>query len=146
LETRPIVVGVDGSEGSKRALAWAGRYADLANAPVTPLMAWEEPTSYGFPAYYDDVDFEKQALERLEAIVHEVIGDAPADLRVVHGHAATALIRASQDAHLLVVGHRGHGEFHDRLLGSIGEHCVHHAHCPVVVVSGDEELADRENV
>ncbi len=137
METKPIVVGVDGSEGSKRALAWAARYAGLVGAAVAPLMAWQEPTNYGFPAYYDDIDFEKQALEKLREAVHEVLGDTHADLRVAHAHAAAALIRASQDAQLLVVAQHGRGEFHDRLLGSISQHCVHHAHCPVVVVRGD---------
>lgn len=136
VEARPVVVGVDGSEGSKRALAWAARYAALVHARLRPLMAWETPTSYGFPAYYDDVDFEKQALQKLRDVVKEVLGDAEADLRVEHAHAAVALIEASQDAQLLVVAQHGHGEFHDRLLGSISQHCVHHANCPVVVVRG----------
>jgi nucleotide-binding universal stress UspA family protein len=137
LETKPVVVGVDGSEGSKRALAWAARYAELVHGRLRPLMAWEEPTNYGFPAYYDDVDFEKQALEKLRDVVHEVLGNVAADLRVEHAHPAAALIEASQNAQLLVVAQHGHGEFHDRLLGSISQHCVHHSHCPVVVVRGD---------
>jgi nucleotide-binding universal stress UspA family protein len=137
LENKPIVVGVDGSEGSKRALAWAAHYAGLVDARLRPLMAWQDPANYGFPAYYDDVDLEKQALQKLQDVVTEVLGDAEADLRVEHAHPAAALIEASQEAQLLVVAQHGHGEFHDRLLGSISQHCVHHAHCPVVVVRGD---------
>ncbi|HSE45588.1 MAG TPA: universal stress protein [Gemmatimonadales bacterium] len=137
MEAKPVVVGVDGSEESKRALRWAARYAEQAAAPLHPLLAWEEPTNYGWPTYYDDVDFQEKAREKLNEVVREVLGDLPTGFTVQHGHAAAALIDASKRAGLLVVGQRGHGEFHDRLLGSVSQHCVHHAHCPVVVVRGD---------
>lgn len=70
----------------------------------------------------------------MQEVVHEVLGDSTVGLTIQHAHAAAALIDASQRAEPLVVGQRGHGEFHDRLLGSVSQHCVHHAHCPVVVV------------
>lgn len=138
MEAKPVVVGVDGSEESKRVLRWAARYADLAAAPLHPLLVWEEPPNYGWPTYYDDVDFGERARARLEEVVREVLGDVPTGAVVKRAHAAAALVDASKDAGLLVVGQRGHGEFHDRLLGSVSQHCVHHAHCPVVVVRGAE--------
>jgi nucleotide-binding universal stress UspA family protein len=52
----------------------------------------------------------------------------------MEGHPATRLIEASAGADLLVVGSRGHGAFAGMLLGSVSEHCVAHASCPVVVV------------
>jgi nucleotide-binding universal stress UspA family protein len=134
VDGNPVVVGVDGSEESKKALRWAARYAEQFAAPLRPLLAWQEPTSYGWPAYYDDVDFAEQARVKLQEVVDEVLGDSRVDLTIQHAHAAAALIEASHGAELLVVGQRGHGEFHDRLLGSVSQHCVHHAHCPVVVV------------
>lgn len=135
--SKPIVVGVDGSDESKRALRWAAEYGKQTGAPLEALVAWEPPTNYGWPTYYDDVDFAKQARERLEQTVREVLGDMPVRLRVEHQHPAAALVEASRDASALAVGKRGHGEFKDVLLGSVSQHCVHHAHCPVIVIRGD---------
>jgi nucleotide-binding universal stress UspA family protein len=53
---------------------------------------------------------------------------------VVNGHPAQALIDAANGADLLVVGSRGHGTFAEALLGSVSQHCVHHAPCPVLIV------------
>ena len=53
---------------------------------------------------------------------------------LVRGHAGNALVGASQDADLLVVGSRGHSAVAEMLLGSVSHHCVQHAACPVVVV------------
>lgn len=58
--------------------------------------------------------------------------------RVAEGNPAQVLIDASDGADLLVVGSRGHGGFTEALLGSVSQHCVQHAHCPVVVIRGQE--------
>ena len=54
--------------------------------------------------------------------------------RVFEGYPARILLHQAEDADLLVVGSRGHGELSGMLLGSVGLHCVSHATCPVVVV------------
>jgi nucleotide-binding universal stress UspA family protein len=59
---------------------------------------------------------------------------APVTRRLEQGHPAIALVAASERAQLLVVGSRGHGAFAGMLLGSVSQHCVQHAHCPVVVI------------
>jgi nucleotide-binding universal stress UspA family protein len=56
----------------------------------------------------------------------------------VEGNAAQVLLDACDGADLLVVGSRGHGGFTEALLGSVSQHCVHHARCPVVVLRGQE--------
>ena len=61
--------------------------------------------------------------------------------RAVNGHPAQVLIDASADADRLVVGCRGHSAFVEALLGSVREHCVHHARCPVLVIRGEPARA-----
>jgi nucleotide-binding universal stress UspA family protein len=58
---------------------------------------------------------------------------------VINGHPAEALIYAADGADLLVVGSRGHGSFAEALLGSVSQHCVHHARCPVLIVRGEPD-------
>jgi len=137
---RRIVVGVDGSAPSKAALAWAVRQARLTGAPVEAIIAWEYPATYGYtmPAAPEiNYDYEKIAAEVVESTIAGVCGQGePVKIssRVVEGNAAQALLDASAGAGLLVVGSRGHGGFVEALLGSVGQHCVHHATCPVVVI------------
>jgi nucleotide-binding universal stress UspA family protein len=131
-----IVVGVDGSEPSKEALRWAARQARIIGADLQVVAAWEFPVAWGWvPPYPADFDPEGDTRRALEATLGEVLGpDAPARLVVVEDSPAPALLRAAADAELLVVGSRGRGEFAGMVLGSVSEHCVHHAPCPVVVI------------
>jgi len=137
--TKPrIVVGVDGSPSSHQTLRWAARQAKLTGASLQVIMCWEYPTSYGWaPPYPAEFDPAGDAKRDLEATVAEVLGDRPdfdIELTVVEGHAAPVLLEAAHGASLLVVGSRGHGELTGMLLGSVSEHCVTHAPCPVTVV------------
>ncbi len=133
-----IVVGVDGSDPSKAALAWAIRQGRLTGATVEALIAWIFPATYGHPVPVPpSIDFEEVAREVLTLAIADV--SSPDDQvtirpKVVEGIAAQVLLDASAGADLLVVGNRGHGGFIESLLGSVGQHCVHHAKCPVVVV------------
>jgi len=133
-----IVVGVDGSEGSKHALRWAVRQAGFTGATLEPVVGWEYPAFFGWaPVSPDAVDFAKIAEETLTQTLDSVLGpDRPAGVtpRVIAEHPATALVAASKGAELLVVGSRGYGAFADAMLGSVSTYCVHHAHCPVTVI------------
>lgn len=128
-----IVVGIDGSQSSKHALRWAVRQAEQTGAELVALAAWHLPEMYGYVGRDYDVD----AATMLQGVLKEVLDPPPPVTvrpRVVEGRAATVLIEASKDADLLVVGTRGHGGFEGMLLGSVSQHTVQHATCPVVVV------------
>jgi nucleotide-binding universal stress UspA family protein len=139
-----IVVGVDGSESSKAALRWAVGQAKLSSVAVDAVFAWDYPTPwYGLvpPTDKEPGDYEAHARKVLDHAIDEALGPGPGRpvaLRPIsaHGHPATVLLHAATGAQLLVVGNRGHGEFREALLGSVSMHCVQHAPCPVVVISG----------
>ena len=139
------MVGVDGSRSSRAALRWAVRQARLTGGTVDAVIAWQIPTilkNYMWaPIYLEEAgDCAEGARKKIDAVISDEI--QPADSRlvrsqVVRGHPAQVLLGASADADMLVVGSRGHGSFAEALLGSASQHCVHHAHCPVVVMRGE---------
>lgn len=134
--TPVVVVGADGSPGSREALQWAAAYAGKTGADVLLVTAWHYPVMYGtVPA--PGVDFETDAQKLVEDVAKEASAQYPT-LRfrtlVAPGRAADVLIHAAEDADLLVVGSRGHGAFTGMMIGSVSMHCVGHAPCPVVVV------------
>jgi len=134
-----VVVGVDGSEASKDALRWAIRYARMADATVRAVTVWHFPASFGWAPIQviPQMDPEGDTRRALKETIEQVVGtEGPVTLQteVVEGPPALMLLRAATDADLLVVGSRGHGAFAGMLLGSVSEHCVHQATCPVVVI------------
>lgn len=138
-----IVVGVDGSECSKTALAWALAQARLTGAQVEAVSTWQEPAMYGFTYASAPGTFEGESISTLtEKILRETVdevagrGGAPVEVvsSVVEGPAAQVLLEIAAGAQLLVVGSRGHGAFSGMLLGSVSQHCVQHAPCPVAVI------------
>lgn len=136
-ENKRIVVGVDGSPSSAQALRWAIGQAALTGSVVEAVCAWQYPVSYGWAVTMEDTDMESLARETLEKSI-AAARDAGESVEVrplvVEQNAARALLDAAEGADLLVVGSRGHGGFAGLLLGSVSQHCVHHAPCPVVVV------------
>jgi len=132
-----IVVAVDGSPSSEQALRWAVRQAAATGAEVHAVHAWHLPDLYGWGAVIDDVDWAENARLVLDRALAEALEPAVAagvHRHVVEGHATQVLLDAAADADLLVVGSRGHGGFAGMLLGSVSQHVVAHAACPVVVV------------
>ncbi|WP_163549346.1 universal stress protein [Candidatus Frankia nodulisporulans] len=135
----PVVVGVDGSPTSIEALRWAAGEARLRGAVLRVVQAWA-PVPVGYPAVYVGVDFEaseKAARSVLDACLDAGIaqrGTLTVEDMLVTDGATHALLTATEDAQLLVVGSRGHGGFAELLLGSVTHQCLHHAPCPVVVI------------
>ena len=141
-----IVVGVDGSPSSRAALRWAVRQAKLMDATVDAVIAWQIPVvlqSYGWAPIYveEEGSFQEDARKRLDALIGDAVEQADSqrvNSLVIKGHAAEALLEAADGADLLVVGSSGRGGFTQALLGSVSQHCVHHASCPVVVIRGQD--------
>ncbi len=137
-----IVAGVDGSEPSLAALRWAVRQAELIGATVEAVIAWHYPlipvpVGPAPAAVIDPAVFEKAADRTVTEAIHTVAGSGSnvhVSAQVREGNAAQVLIDAAEGANLLVVGSRGHGGFTEALLGSVSQHCVHHAPCPVVIL------------
>jgi nucleotide-binding universal stress UspA family protein len=139
-----VVVGVDGSPGSRTALRYAltaavERDADLDVESAVPIQLYWMGTYPVSPEVLDDV--QRDTRERVRAVVDEVRADASARLPdervhvfVTGGGAAPALVQRAQGADLLVVGSRGRGAVRSAVLGSVALHCVAAAPCPVVVV------------
>lgn len=137
MDAKPVIVGVDGSQDSVRATKWAAEYAKHIGAPLQVVIAWEVTTLYDetISSKWDHTAVEKKHREVADRVVSEALGDgAQADVRVEHGNAAEVMVRASPDAQLIVVGSRGHGGFTGMLLGSVSQHLVTHARCPVTVL------------
>jgi nucleotide-binding universal stress UspA family protein len=138
-----IVVGVDGSDHSKEALAWAAHMAQLTGDALVIVTTWHLPAAAGawgiFPEDWNPAD---DALAAVNDAIKEVLGPeeaANATVVVRNGAPAHELIDESSDARMLVVGSRGLGGFTGLLLGSVSAQCAEHAHCPVVIVHAPRE-------
>lgn len=136
-----IVVGVDGSPSSRKALEWAVGQAERTGAQVEAVTAWEYPQFYGsmgwtFPQGGNDMISTAAEAVLAEAVAETVEGHPGTVVhpKVTYGSPAEVLLEAAKDADLLVVGSRGHGAVAGALLGSVGHNCAQHAPCPVVIV------------
>jgi nucleotide-binding universal stress UspA family protein len=130
-----VVVGVDGSANSRRALRRAAEEVRAHGATLEVVLAWnllDEVTAPEFDPHYG----EATARRDLEVIVSEELGDdhVEATLRIENDLPARVLLRAADGAWLVVVGSRGLGGFKGLLLGSVSQQIAHHAPCPVLIV------------
>ena len=137
-----IVVGVDGSANSRKALEKAVEEAALHHVPLTVLTVHQAVRDvYGAPSHYaDDASLTEKAKQAAQAETDEVLAAAsaqPASVTVtaVHGLPAEELVKASDGADMLVVGRRGTGGFARLTMGSVTNAVTHHAHSPVLIVT-----------
>jgi nucleotide-binding universal stress UspA family protein len=143
-----VVVGFDGSAPSEKALVWAAQDCDRRGCQLHVLRAWTvssatRPDSWS-PSYVPSLtEFEAAVRADTTRRVEDALRDHPDvewSVHPVYGQAAKALVMASGQADLLVVGHRGGGGIAGLIIGSVGEHCVRNARCPVVVVQANAEV------
>ena len=139
-----ITVGIDGSAHSSRALEWALSEGATRHAPVTVLTVHSVPMSgwtgnpITLPRDAADLETEQHAAEEMTVKALSQLGDAQppsVTVRAIIGFPAQELIEASEKADLMVVGSRGAGGFGKLVIGSVSNQVVHHAHCPVALVS-----------
>lgn len=133
------MVGVDGSEASVKALRWAIEEARLRGATVRAVHAWSYPrvSTYHEAAHALAAPLAEQAEAVLDRVVQEAAeGEHDVEIQqvTVEGPAAAALVEASSEASLLVIGSRGLGGFSGLLLGSVSHQAASHASCAVVIV------------
>ena len=144
-----VVVGVDGSEGSRAALEFAATEAALHGARLRVVAAWEVPAAAygGGLALVDSNTFDalgelaQQLADEAVELVSKTHPLVECTALTLEGQPAEALLGAAADADLIVVGSRGRGGFTRLMLGSVSDQVVHHAGCPVVVVHRPKEPA-----
>ena len=134
-----VIVGVDGSPHSDRALSWACRRAESCGDTVRAVCTW--PLGASGEDWTPQPGVKPEGQRYAEQIVGKAVERARRDhpsvkveTVVVQGHPGHVLVNMSADADLLVVGSRGRSEVTGLLLGSVSQHSIHHVHCPVTVV------------
>jgi nucleotide-binding universal stress UspA family protein len=136
-----VVVGVDGSPESVKALSWAIEEARLRGLGVRVIYAFPAlRTWFGNTAheYYPQVEKEAASMFDKTLAAGPAMDDLDVERAVEPGNPSEVLVNESRGASLLVLGSHGQGSFPGMLLGSVSTHCVHQAHCPVVVVRSSD--------
>lgn len=148
-----IVVGVDGSDGGRRALRWAAHEAAGRDTAVQAVMAWHWDGIEAEAITATSPEEERQqaaaVLDReVKAVIAEHGSHLPIAAELIEGSPADVLTAAARGADLLVLGSHGHSGLLHRVLGSVSEACIRKAVCPVVVIpSGTGKPApDRDPV
>ena len=137
---RPVVVGVDGSATSVRAVDLAFDRASRLGVPLVAVHAWELPAMAGPVPGWEVEEVEELQMAEKALLSESLAGHAErypdVEVRplVRRGASAHVVLAAADNAELLVVGSRGRGGFRGLLLGSVSQAALHHATCPVLVV------------
>jgi nucleotide-binding universal stress UspA family protein len=137
-----IIVGVDGSGHSQRALEWAMKEAAIRHAPLTVLAVHEAVAGFsgGVSVYTDDPERTEAVRRAVQAETDKALaglqGPHPESVTVtaVHGFPVEEIIKAGGDADMIVLGSRGVGGFTRLMLGSTVGQVAQHAPCPVLIV------------
>jgi nucleotide-binding universal stress UspA family protein len=136
-----ILVGVDGSDNSRRALEWAAKEAAFRQTSLTVLAVHQAVHGWtGTLSFHDDDAQTQKVAEAAKAETDKVLaglGDSRPEsvtVRAVHGYPAEEIINAGADADMIVLGTRGVGGWTRQLIGSVATKVVHHATAPVLIV------------
>jgi nucleotide-binding universal stress UspA family protein len=140
-----IIVGVDGSGHSQRALIRAIKEAAAHHVPLTVLTLHQAIKGFGGGpvVYREDLPETERAREAVQAETDKALAEVgeprpeSVTVKAVHGFPAEVLIDASRDADMIVLGQRGVGGFSRLLMGSVTSQVAHHATCPVLIVPSE---------
>jgi nucleotide-binding universal stress UspA family protein len=141
-EGLPVLLAADGSPASERAVRFAFEEAAMRQVALVALHVWSRPASSGkgdmLPLVYDAEVVQGEEAEVLaEALAgwREQFPDVVVRQRTVRGRVRASIIKACQEAQMVVLGARGLGGFKGLLLGSVSQAVLHHAACPTAIVS-----------
>jgi nucleotide-binding universal stress UspA family protein len=141
----PLVVGVDGSPSALHAVRWAAQEAVRRGLPLTLVHVY--PTTVGLPVSIVEPAVVRDAmraqgrrhLAEARSVVAEVSADLRTDTVLEAAPVVPVLVKESASASLLVLGTRGIGGFAGLLIGSTAVALAGRAHCPLIVVRGEDE-------
>jgi nucleotide-binding universal stress UspA family protein len=137
-----LLVAVDGSAGSEKALAYASLLAGIADASLVITVAYDPPVTVRRRGILEV----EGAKSEMEADAKEIASEA-VELMKSRGHDARAVVGSgdpaeviietakSEGADVIVMGRRGLGRLQGLLVGSVSERVVRHAEIPVVLVN-----------
>ena len=139
-----VIVGIDGSGHSQRALEWAVKDAATHHTPLTVITVHQAVASFFdtpevLPRDRAETEHAREAAQKETDEVLAKLGEARPEsvaVKAVHGFPGEVLVDASADADLMVLGLRGQGGFARLLIGSVTFQVAQHARCPVVIVRG----------
>src|SRR5262245_6662690 len=148
---KELVVGVDGSQGSRTALRWAAAVSKRAGVKLRVVQAWIYPQLTIVPGWSNLInpdEMDEHTADSIRDIVSSELGGIPKNVRIeaLRGPAAGAILKTLDPDSVLVVGSRGRGGFAGLLLGSVSRECIEHAPCPVVIARNDELAVKGESV
>jgi nucleotide-binding universal stress UspA family protein len=145
-----IIIAVDGSAESDAAISWAAREASMRHEHVT-LMHVMQPAAVSWPVSPERATVAEWQEDNARHVIDHARDGLSAALdqphardfrtQVLYAHPVDALVDASKDARMIVVGSHGRGALGRFLLGSVSRRVVEHAHCPVAVIHTDEASA-----
>jgi nucleotide-binding universal stress UspA family protein len=141
VSSRPVMVGVDGSPDAELAAGAAFDEAASRGVDLVAVRAWQPPR----PPWRSDIRPLILDVDELETAERYLLAEAikpwrskypqvTVHLRLMPGTPGAALVKASGDAQLAVVGSRGRDGFAGLRVGSASQQLLHHAHCTVLVV------------
>jgi nucleotide-binding universal stress UspA family protein len=155
MEIKRILVPVDFSELSTKALTVAQKVAELFDATVSPvhvhipITEMDEPYALGMSSsVYQDFDkIEQNLKERLTVLAKEyIVENRLADALIAFGNPAQSIIDLSEEFDMIVMTTHGRTGFTRFLLGSVAEKVLRLAHVPVMVVEDKSDIGHFEKI